>query len=49
MGNKYSETDIMWSSIEKDYSYKKVIWSTRKNGIPVYALFDKDGNKIDIS
>lgn len=44
----YSEKDITWSSIEKEYDYNKVVWNTQKNGIPVYTLFDKHGNKITI-
>ena len=45
----YSEGDITWSSIERHYDYSKVRWNTQKNGIPIYALFDEDDNKIDIS
>ena len=49
MENKYSEESIMWSSIEKYIPYDKVVWSVRKNGIPIYTFFDKDGKKIDIN
>jgi hypothetical protein len=45
----YSEKDLTWSSIENNYKYNKVIWFTQKNGIPVYALFDENGEKIDIN
>ena len=51
MEKVYGEADITWSSIEKYYSYDKVAWSVDKNGIPAYALLDKDSQriKIDIS
>ena len=45
---KYSEEDVTWASIEKDYEYEKVTWNTLSNGIPTYSLFDADGNKIKI-
>jgi S-adenosylhomocysteine hydrolase len=41
MEKVYGEADVTWSSIEKCYSYDKVVWSVDKNGIPVYALLDK--------
>lgn len=43
-----SEADVTWSSIEKDYDYAKVIWRMCKNGIPVYALLNENGEKIEI-
>jgi hypothetical protein len=49
MGNMYDETDLTWSSVEKYYDYEKVIWSVMGNGIPVYALEDKNGKKIKIN
>jgi hypothetical protein len=45
----YSEEDITWASIEKYITYSKVAWSERKDGMPVYTFFDKDGKKIDIN
>lgn len=45
----YNETDVTWSSIEKCYSYGKVVWYTQSNGIPRYTLFDEDGNKINVN
>lgn len=45
----YSEVDITWSSIEKDIPYYKVIWYTRRNGIPVYTFLDENGSKIDVN
>ena len=44
----YGEEDITWSSVEGHYDYVKVVWSMRKNGIPVYSLIDENDNKIDI-
>ena len=34
----YSENDVTWSSIEKDYEYNKVVWGMCDNGIPKYTL-----------
>lgn len=34
----YSEENAMWSSIEKDVQYSKVIWSANKDGIPRYTF-----------
>ena len=45
---RYSETDVTWSSIEKFYRDSNVTWTVRSNGIPKYALYDKNGEKIDI-
>lgn len=45
---KYSETDLTWSSLEKNYQYEKVRWVMQKNGIPRFELFDKEGEKIEI-
>ena len=41
-----SRKDVTWSSIEKYYSYDKVIWKTDKSGIPRFSLVDGEGNKI---
>ena len=49
MSNKYSEVDITWSSIEKYIPYSKVVWSTGKDGIPVYMFMDKKSNKLNIN
>ena len=49
MDRIYSEGDITWSSIEKDISYSKVVWSIQDNGIPIYALLDGEGEKIGIN
>ena len=49
MKNKYSEEDISWASIEKYIPYSKVVWSERKNGIPVYTFFIENYKKIDIN
>ena len=49
MKKVYNETDITWSSIEKDFMYDKVNWSIRSNGIPVYTLYDERGNKIEVN
>lgn len=46
---KYSEIDVTWSAIEKYYPYNKVVWHMRSNGIPVYAFYDENDEKIDIS
>ena len=48
MGKKISEVDVTWASIEKYYDYNTVVWGINNNGIPRYALFDKDYNKIDV-
>ena len=48
MGNKISEVDVTWSSIEKDIKYHSVIWLTDNNGIPRYTLFDENGKRIKI-
>ena len=48
MGKTYDETDLTWSSVERYHKYEKVVWSIRQNGIPVYTLLDKKGNKIGI-
>ena len=48
MDRKYSEADLTWSSVEKNYDYSNVIWHMETNGIPVYTLFDNDYNKIEI-
>ena len=48
MYNVYDETDLTWSSVEKYYKYEKVVWGVRKNGMPIYTLLDKKGNKINI-
>jgi hypothetical protein len=45
----YSEDNITWSSVEKDVSYYKVIWSTDRNGIPTYKLLNEKDKRIDIS
>lgn len=45
----YSEVDITWSSIEKYVPYDKVIWHTKRNGIPVYTFLDENGSKIDVN
>lgn len=45
----YSEDDITWSYIEKYIPYSKVKWTTNKNGISSYKLFDKEGKSICIS
>jgi hypothetical protein len=46
---KYSETDLTWSSVEKNYQYEKVRWGMQKNGIPRFELFDEKGEKIEIN
>ena len=38
MGNMYSGMNVTWSSIEKDVSYTKVIWSVDDNGIPFFSF-----------
>jgi len=48
MNKVYDETDLTWSSVERYYEYDKVTWSVSKNGIPIYVLEDKNGNKIKI-
>jgi hypothetical protein len=48
MGRKYSEVDVTWSSIEKNYQYSKVVWCMRNNGIPTYTLIGENGEKINI-
>lgn len=48
METRYSEEDVTWSSIEKDYPYAEVVWRMLNNGIPTYSLFDTDGNRIKI-
>ncbi len=45
MGNINSEVNETWSSVEKDYSYDRVIWEMQKNGIPKFSLY-KNGEKI---
>lgn len=49
MENIYSECNVTWASIEKYIPYSKVVWSKRKNGIPVYTFFDENYEKIDIN
>lgn len=49
MSRVYSEDDITWSSIEKYIPYSKVEWTTNKNGISSYKLFDEKGKRIYIS
>ena len=49
MSRIYSEDDITWSSIEKYIQYSKVEWTTNKNGISTYKLFDEEGKRIYIS
>ena len=49
MHKVYNEVEVTWSSIEKFYSYVKVNWEMNKSGIPVYTLFDEEGNKISIN
>ena len=49
MGRIYHEDDIPWSCIEKHIPYAKVIYSTNKNGISTYMLFDKDDNRIYVN
>ena len=49
MSKKYSEADITWSSIEKYVPYKEVIWVVEKNGIPLYTMYNYNGEKIDIN
>jgi hypothetical protein len=49
MSRIYSEDDITWSSIEKYIPYSKVEWTTNKNGISTYKLFDEEGKRIYIS
>ena len=46
MGKVYSESDITWSSIEKDVDYKSVVWKTDKNGIPRFDFFDENYNAL---
>ena len=48
MSKVYSEEDIAWSSIEKYVPYDKVVWSVRRNGIPVYSFIGENGDKISI-
>lgn len=48
MERKYSEVDVTWSSIEKDYQYDKVVWTRMSNGIPKFTLLDDNGNRIYI-
>ena len=48
MNKIYSEKDLTWSSVEKDYQYDKVIWSVMENGIPVYTLVNEENKKIKI-
>ena len=49
MSRIYSEEDITWSFIEKYIPYSKVEWTTNKNGISTYKLFDEEGKRIYIS
>lgn len=49
MSRIYSEEDITWSSIEKHIPYSKVEWTTNKNGISTYKLFNEEGKRIYIS
>ena len=49
MENIYSECNVAWASIEKYIPYSKVVWSERKNGIPVYTFFDEYEKKIYIN
>ena len=48
MGKKFSEDDVSWSCIEKYNDYSKVCWYMRKNGIPTYRLYGKDGKEMEI-
>jgi len=45
----YKEKDLTWSSIEKNYNYKKVEWKFEKNGISNFTLYDENGEKIEIN
>jgi hypothetical protein len=49
MANVYGELDVTWASIEKYVDYCSVMWSTDKNGIPMYVFLDEDGKKIDVN
>ena len=49
MSRIYSGEDITWSSIEKYIPYSKVEWTTNKNGISIYKLFDEEGKRIYIN
>ena len=44
----YSEKDITWSSIVKDYPFYKTIWTMGDNGIPRYTFLDENGKRIII-
>ena len=48
MEKNFSEVDITWASVEKYVSYKQVVWSVSKEGIPRYTFFDKNDKKIDV-
>ena len=48
MGKVYSESDITWSSIEKDVPYSKVIWSVSKDGIPRYTFLNENNERIEV-
>lgn len=48
MERKFSEVDVTWASVEKYVSYKQVVWSVSKEGIPRYTFFDKNDKKIDV-
>lgn len=49
MERKYSEVDVTWSSIEKDYQYDKVVWTWMSNGIPKFTLLDENNQRIEIN
>lgn len=49
MERKYSEVDVTWSSIEKDYQYDKVVWTLMSNGIPKFTLIDENNQRIEIN
>ena len=42
MGNINGVMDETWSSVERTYSYDKVVWEMQKNGIPKFSLYMDD-------
>lgn len=48
MERNFSEVDVTWASVEKYVSYKQVVWSVSKEGIPRYTFFDENHKKIDV-